>query len=79
VLAAFEPGAAGHLVRVWNGDPEVLLYLDSCSIELDDHIQLLRRELFGGPPMVRVGDPKEGRVYGFGLELARVLSIELHQ
>jgi hypothetical protein len=27
--------------------------------------------------MIRVGEPKEGRVHGFGLDLARVLSIEL--
>lgn len=68
MLATLEPGAAGRLVRVWNGDPEVLRYLDSCSIQLGQHNELLRREPFGGPLMVRVGEPKEGRVYGFGLE-----------
>lgn len=77
VLAALEAGAAGRLVRVWNGDPEVLRYLDDCGIELGDRIEVLRHEPFGGPVMVRVGEPKEGRVHGFGLELAKVLSVEV--
>ena len=76
VLASLDAGAAGRLVRVWNGDPEVLRYLDECGIELGDRIEVLRREPFGGPVMVRVGEPKEGRVHGFGLGLANVLSIE---
>ena len=37
--------------------------------------EVLRREPFGGPVMIRVGDPKEGRVHGFGVELANVLSV----
>jgi len=75
VLASLEPGAVGRLVRVWNGDPEVIRYLDECGIELGDRIEVLRREPFGGPVMIRVGDPKEGRVHGFGVELANVLSV----
>ena len=31
----------------------------------------------GGSIIVRVGEPKEGRVHGFGYGLAEVLSIEL--
>jgi len=77
VLAALEAGTAGRLVRVWNGDPKVLRYLDDCGIELGERIEILRREPFGGPLMIRVGEPKEGRVHGFGPELATVLSIEL--
>lgn len=77
VLITLDVGTAGRLVRVWNGDPEVLRYLDSCQIKLGDHIEILRREPFGGPLMVRVGEPKEGRIHGFGLDLAKVLSVEL--
>jgi DtxR family transcriptional regulator, Mn-dependent transcriptional regulator len=77
VLATVDAGASGRLVRVWNGDPEVLRYLDDYGIELGDRIEVLRRQPFGGPVMVRVGEPKEGRVHGIGPELARVLSIEI--
>lgn len=77
VLATVDVGAVGRLVRVWNGDSRVLHYLDECGIELGDRIEVLAREPFGGPLMIRVGEPKEGRVHGFGPDLARVLSIEL--
>lgn len=77
ILATVEAGAGGRLVRVWNGDPGVLRYLDDCGIELGDRIEVLCREPFGGPLMIRVGEPKEGRVHGFGPDLAKVLSIEL--
>lgn len=77
LLTTLEEGAVGRLVRVWNGDPEVLRYLDDCGIELGDRVEYLRREPFGGPLMIRVGESNEGRVYGFGFDLAKVLSIEL--
>ena len=77
LLSRLEPGAVGRLVRVWNGNPEVLRYLDTCSIDLGDRIEVLGREPFGGSVVIRVGDPKEGRVHGFGYGLAEVLSIEL--
>ena len=77
LLSRLEPGAVGRLVRVWNGNPEVLRYLDTCSIDLGDRIEVLGREPFGGSVVIRVGEPKEGRVHGFGYDLAEVLSIEL--
>jgi len=76
LLSTLEPGSTGTLVRVWNGDPDVLRYLDSCGVELGDRIEVLGREPFGGSIIVRVGEPKEGRVHGFGYGLAEVLSIE---
>jgi DtxR family Mn-dependent transcriptional regulator len=77
LLATLEPGATGTLVRVWNGDPDVLRYLDRCGIELGDRIAVLEREPFGGSLVVRVGELEDGRVHGFGHRLAEVLSIEL--
>jgi DtxR family Mn-dependent transcriptional regulator len=79
LLSRLEPGATGRLVRVWNGAPEVLRYLDTCGVELGDRIEVLGREPFGGSLVIRVGEPKEGRVHGFGYGLAEVLSIELDQ
>jgi len=79
LLSRLEPGATGRLVRVWNGAPEVLRYLDTCGIELGDRIEVLGREPFGGSLVIRVGEPKEGRVHGFGYGLAEVLSIEPDQ
>jgi DtxR family Mn-dependent transcriptional regulator len=77
VLATLEPGAAGRLVRAWNGDPDALRYLDSCNIRLGDRIEVLRREPFGGSIVIRVGGAKRGRIHGFGSGLAEMLSIEL--
>lgn len=77
VLATLEAGAAGRLARAWNGDPEALRYLDSCNIRLGDRIEVLRREPFGGSIVIRVGEPKEGRIHGFGSGLAKMLSVEL--
>jgi DtxR family transcriptional regulator, Mn-dependent transcriptional regulator len=77
VLARLESGFVGRLVRVWNGNPEVLRYLDSCGIELGERIELLHREPFGGSLIIQVGDPADHRVHGVGLELAEVLSLEL--
>jgi DtxR family Mn-dependent transcriptional regulator len=77
LLATLEPGATGTLVRVWNGDPSVLRYLDTCRIELGARIEVLGRDPFGGSLIVRVGEPSEGRVHGFGYGLAEMLSIEL--
>ena len=77
VLAGLEAGSRGRLVRVWNGDPAVLRYLDSCGITLGDHVEVLRREPFGGPVMIRVGGPDEGTVHAFGQSLAGGLSLEL--
>ncbi len=79
LLSRLEPGATGRLVRIWNGNPEVLRYLDTCGIELGDRIEVLGREPFGGSVVIRVGEPKEGRVHGFGYGLAEVLSIELDE
>jgi DtxR family Mn-dependent transcriptional regulator len=77
LLSRLEPGSVGRLVRVWNGNPEVLSYLDTCGINLGDRIEVLGREPFGGSLVIRVGEAKEGRVHGFGYGLAEVLSIEL--
>lgn len=76
-LSTLQPGAAGTLVRIWNGDPEVVRYLESCGIKLGDRIEVIGLEPFGGPLLVHVGDPQGGKVHGFGAELAQALSIEL--
>ncbi|MCW2539992.1 MAG: troR [Frankiales bacterium] len=75
LLSTLEPGDAGWLVRVWNGDPDVLRHLDTCQVELGDRIEVVERQPFGGSVIVRVGDP--GQVHGFGLGIAQTLSIEL--
>lgn len=77
VLASLEVGSAGRLTRVWNGDPEVLRYLDGCGIRLGDRVEVLRREPYGGLVVIRIGEPKDGRIQAFGNGLAEALSIEL--
>jgi DtxR family Mn-dependent transcriptional regulator len=77
LLSAVEPGAAGTLVRVWNGDPAILRYLDSCHIRLGDHIEVLDREPIAGSVEVRVCGFRESRRHTFGVSVAETLSIAL--
>lgn len=51
--------------------------IGQAGIDLGDRIEVLGREPFGGSVVIRVGEPKQGRVHGFGYGLAEVLSIEL--
>ncbi len=76
-LSTLQPGASGRLVRIWNGHPEILRYLDQRGIAIGEHIVVLDRQPFGGSIIVQVGNPDEPRVHGFGYELAELLSIEL--
>lgn len=77
LLSALEPGSRGKLARVWNGDPDALRYLDKYGIRLREQVEVLGRDPFGGSIVIRVGEPGEGRVHGFGDRLADCLSIEL--
>jgi len=38
---------------------------------------VLRREPYGGLIVIRVGEPKDGRIQAFGNGLAEMLSVEL--
>lgn len=55
-LADLQPGDRGVFVRVSDSDPEMLRYLAERGIAPGDPFEVLSREPFEGPLVVRVGD-----------------------
>jgi DtxR family transcriptional regulator, Mn-dependent transcriptional regulator len=73
-LAALEPGARGHFVRVSDQDPEMLRYLDERGIRPGDAFEVVDRQPFGGPLFVRFGGDEV--VHVLGGELAAAMRVE---
>jgi DtxR family transcriptional regulator, Mn-dependent transcriptional regulator len=74
LLAELDPGDRGVLVRVSDAEPEMLRYLAHRGLAPGTEIELVRREPFGGPLTVQVGDCD----LALGGQLAQVMSVELH-
>jgi DtxR family transcriptional regulator, Mn-dependent transcriptional regulator len=72
-LDELEPGASGRFVRVSDSDSAMLRYLADEGIELGDRLEVTRRQPFGGPVFVRIGE----REQPIGGELASAMRIEL--
>jgi DtxR family Mn-dependent transcriptional regulator len=54
-LAELEPGARGVFARVSDSDPEMLRYLSERGIAPGDRFEVLERQPFDGPLLVRFG------------------------
>jgi DtxR family Mn-dependent transcriptional regulator len=74
-LDELEPGNAGRFVRVSDSEPAMLRYLADEGINLGDRLEVTRRQPFGGPVFVRIGE----REQPIGGELARAMRIALEQ
>lgn len=66
-LTALEPGERAHLVRVSDSDPEMLAYLSSLGIAVGSELELIERQPFDGPCVVRF----DGITHPLGIALAR--------
>lgn len=75
LLDQVEPGTIGTIARVWDTDSELLRYLTEHAITLGTRIEIVERKPFGGPLMVRVGEPPE--THFLGTEIAAALSISV--
>lgn len=75
ILDELEPGAVGEIARVWDTDPDLLRYLADRAIGLGERIEVLERQPFGGPIVVRVGEPPRVATHALGSEIARALSV----
>jgi DtxR family Mn-dependent transcriptional regulator len=71
-LDELAPGVSGRFVRVSDSDPEMLRYLAEHGIALDDRLEVVDRQPFGGPVFVRFGE----RELPIGGELANAMRIE---
>jgi len=54
-LSELEPGERGTFVRVSDADPEMLRYLSQRGIAPGDRLEVLERQPFDGPLLVRFG------------------------
>jgi DtxR family Mn-dependent transcriptional regulator len=68
-------GAAGRFARVSDSDPEPLRSLARRGIALGDRMEVVERQPFGGPVLVRFGEV----VHPLGGDLARAMRIELER
>ncbi|MFO7191136.1 MULTISPECIES: metal-dependent transcriptional regulator [Thermocrispum] len=75
ILDELEPGAVGEIARVWDTDPELLRYLSERSIGLGERIEVIERQPFGGPLVVKVGSPPRETTHALGSKIARALSV----
>ncbi|CAM05204.1 DtxR family iron (metal) dependent repressor [Saccharopolyspora erythraea NRRL 2338] len=75
LLDQVEPGTVGTVARVWDTDSELLRYLTDHHITLGTRIEIVERKPFGGPLVVRVGEPPEAQTHFLGDEIAAALSI----
>lgn len=76
-LAELAPGTTGTIARVRDDDPDLLRYLSTQRIGLGDPIEVVERQPFGGPLLVRVGAPPHDAVHAFGPGVAEAVSILL--
>jgi DtxR family Mn-dependent transcriptional regulator len=70
-LAELEPPARGTFVRVSDSDPEALRYLSQRGIAPGDAFEVVERQPFGGPLVVRFG-AVEHALGGALVEMMRV-------
>ncbi|MFC4002846.1 metal-dependent transcriptional regulator [Prauserella oleivorans] len=77
LLDELPPGAVGEIVRVWDTDPELLRYLAERAITIGDRIEVVERQPFGGPVVVKVGPPSDAATHALGTEIAQALSVAL--
>ncbi|PRX50172.1 DtxR family iron (metal) dependent repressor [Prauserella shujinwangii] len=75
LLDDLPPGTVGEIVRVWDTDPELLRYLSDHRIALGERIEVVERQPFGGPIVVKVGAPADASVHALGKEIAQALSV----
>lgn len=76
-LADLEAGAAGVIARVSDEDPDLLRYLDHSEVRLGDQVEVVERQPFGGPLLVRIGRGAEAPVRPFGEKLARAVLVRV--
>ncbi|OZM70616.1 transcriptional regulator [Amycolatopsis antarctica] len=77
LLDELDPGSVGEIVRVWDTDPELLRYLTERAIGLGERIEVVERQPFGGPIVVKVGAPPDSATHALGKEIAQALSVAL--
>ena len=71
-LSELQPGERGTFVRVSDADPEMLRYLSERGIAPGDRLEVLERQPFDGPLLVRFGSGK----HALGGSLVRMMRVQ---
>ncbi len=74
-LAALEPGESGIFVRVSDSNPEMLKFLSDQGIGIGDRVEMIGRQPFDGPVMVRIA----GTEQALGLMLAAAMRVSVER
>jgi DtxR family transcriptional regulator, Mn-dependent transcriptional regulator len=72
-VAELMPGERARIVRVSDAEPEMLRYLTAQGIGIGAELQLVERQPFDGPCLVRLRDRVERNL---GLRLAQAIHVE---
>jgi DtxR family transcriptional regulator, Mn-dependent transcriptional regulator len=72
-LAELRPGERARVVRVSDAEPEMLRYLTEQGIGIGAELELIERQPFDGPCLVRLHDSSERNL---GIRLAQAIHIE---
>ncbi|GLU48429.1 metal-dependent transcriptional regulator [Nocardiopsis ansamitocini] len=78
LLSELDTGVHGVIVRVNDSDPDLLRYLADQHISIGMQVELVERQPFGGPLVVRLGSQDEQRVQSLGVGAADALWIAAH-
>jgi DtxR family Mn-dependent transcriptional regulator len=70
-------GSVGEIVRVWDTDPELLRYLAEHRIGLGQRVEVIERQPFGGPLVVKVGADSDAVSHTWGGQIAKALSVRV--
>jgi DtxR family transcriptional regulator, Mn-dependent transcriptional regulator len=73
-LAELEPGERARVVRVSDAEPQMLRYLTEQGIGIGAELELVERQPFDGPCLVRLPDKVERNL---GIRLAQAIHVEL--
>jgi DtxR family Mn-dependent transcriptional regulator len=74
-LESLREGERGTFVRVSDSDPEMLRYLSDRGISPGEHFEVLERQPFGGPLLLRFGDAQ----HAIGGQLAEAMRVEIDE
>ncbi len=74
-LSVLEPGERATISRVDDTSPDKLRYLGTMGLYPDTEVEIIERQPFGGPLLVRVGDAE----HFVGSELADMIHVERSQ